>query len=491
MGLLRTSYPVARADLLERIRQYSFLIMLGIAMMAAYFFVPPAEAGYVTLYFEEYRGVYNSAWIGGSVAISTTLFLGLFGFYLVKNSIQRDERSGVGQLIASTSIKKRHYLIGKWMSNFAVLSIIVGVIILVSIIMQVVRGEEMRIELWPLVSPFLILALPTMSVVAALAVLFETRQAWNGGWGNALYFALFIAYVLGSSNMPFGPTIIMSSMVKELASIHPGFTGSSSLGILVLDAPLKLFEWNGVEWTPAILLQQLSLLLVALLLLLAAALLFHGFRNSSGMERQRRQKSAEGLALAEPSIDLDHTSVDLGIDDGPLDSHASVSVSSLTPVTIRHSFLSLVYAEWRLMMKSASLGWYTVAGALFVLCLSFPVSTSQSMIWPLAWIWPLVLWSGMGCRETRYQTQYLVASSPRYATRQLLAVWGSGFVLACLSGGGMALRMIFEGDMAHFMDWSSAVLLIPSLSLASGVLTKSNRTFEVLYMIIWYLGPLN
>lgn len=485
MGRLHTIYQIARADLLERIRQYSFLMMLGITILVAYFFVPPVESGYVTLYLDEYRGIYNSAWIGGSVAISTTLFLTLFGFYLVKNSIHRDERSGVGQIIASTSVKKLHYLIGKSISNYAVLSIIVVAVILVAIIMQLIRGEEMRIELWPLLSPFLMLTLPTMSIVAATAVLFESRQILNGGLGNVLYFIIFLLYVTGSSYIAFGPNVITSAMIKELVSLQPGFSGSYSIGILVLDTPLELFEWHGVQWTGALLLQQLSLFLVAFLFITAASLLFHGFRNEAVTERQTRQKSAKESANAE----WDNTGVDLVEYERK---SSRVQVSSLTPAAVRNSFLSLVRAEWRLMMKNASLGWYTVASLLFVLCLVFSVNTSlQWMIGPITWIWPLVLWSGMGSRESGYQTQYLVVTSPRFATRHLAAVWVSGFMLTCMTGGGMAVRMILEGDAEHLMYWVSAVILIPSFSLACGMLTKTNRTFEVLYMVVWYLGPLN
>ncbi|MRN53955.1 hypothetical protein [Paenibacillus monticola] len=490
MKVIHMIYHIARADLLERIRQYAFLIILGITMLAAYFFVPPVEARYVTLYLDEYRGVYNSAWIGSSVAISTTLFLALFGFYLVKNSIQRDEVTRVGQIIATTSVKKLYYLIGKWISNFAALSIIVFVVIVIALIMQWVRGEEMVVELWPLVSPFLFLTLPTMSIVAAMAVLFETRQALKGGLGNVIYFVLYLIFIASSRFMVFGPNVIISDMLKELTTIRPDFSGTYGLGIVFQETPLQLFEWHGVKWTGGLLQQQLSLFLFAFLLILVAVLLFHGFRDQAAKGRGKRKPFAEVTIDAKTHIDLDNAGVDLK--GNYVRSDARVRMSALTSATVRDSFLSLVYAEWRLMMKSASLAWYVVAGILFVLCLVFPVTTSaQWMIWPITWIWPLVFWSGMGSRETRYQTQYLVASSPRFATRQLSAMWISGVMLTCITGGGVIIRMIMEGDPEYLMAFISAVILIPSLALASGVLTKTNRTFEVIYMIVWYLGPFN
>ncbi|MDQ0090152.1 hypothetical protein J2T12_003566 [Paenibacillus anaericanus] len=483
MNGIRTIYHIARADLLERIRQYSFLVTLGITMLVAYIFVPPADAGFVTLYFDKYRGIYNSAWVGGAVALSTTLFLSLFGFYLVKNSILRDERTRVGQIIASTSVKKFHYLLGKALSNFAVLSIIVFFILIVALIMQVVRGEVMQVELWQLLSPFVFMALPVMAVVAALAVLFETRPVLQGGLGNVLYFFLYIIIGTSSSFSAFGTEIITSDMMNEVVSIHPDFTGSYSIGILVLEQPLELFEWQGVEWTAAIMQQRALYFILAFLVIMGATLLFRGFKEDS--IKVKKESGSSQQVVRDPAV------ADL-IDNDKGESFQSIQVADLTPVKVRKSFLALVFAEWRLMMSGASMVWFGITSILIILCILLPASSaSQGMIGPIAWIWPLMLWSGIGSREARHQTYDLVASTPRFVIRQLSAVWVSAVMLTCLTGSGMAIRFILEVNVEALAYWVAGVILIPSLALASGVLTKTNRTFEVLYMIIWYLGPFN
>ncbi len=99
---LRVLYHVARADLLERVRGYRFLIVLGLAIVAAFLFVPADEASYVTLDLDGYRGVYDSAWIGAMVGLMSSLYLALVAFYAIKGSISRDVDTGVGQIIAST-----------------------------------------------------------------------------------------------------------------------------------------------------------------------------------------------------------------------------------------------------------------------------------------------------------------------------------------------------------------------------------------------------
>jgi hypothetical protein len=82
-------YHLMRADLFERARRYSFLITLGFVVFAAYLYIPPKEADDLTLGLGNYRGVYNSAWVGGAMAVLSSTLLSLPAFYLVKNAIER------------------------------------------------------------------------------------------------------------------------------------------------------------------------------------------------------------------------------------------------------------------------------------------------------------------------------------------------------------------------------------------------------------------
>ena len=184
----RILYQVVKADFLERVRGHRFLIVLGLSITAGFLFVPSDEAAYVTIDLEGYRGVYDSAWIGAIVGLMSSLYLALIAFYAIKGSISRDMDTGVGQIIASTPISKRLYILGKWLSNFAVLVVMVLVVVVAAGVLQLVRGEDMKIEVWPLVAPSLIIALPTMGVVDTLAVLFETIRTLRGGFGNIVYF---------------------------------------------------------------------------------------------------------------------------------------------------------------------------------------------------------------------------------------------------------------------------------------------------------------
>ncbi len=41
------------------------------------------------------------------------------------------------------------------------------------------------------------------------------------------------------------------------------------------------------------------------------------------------------------------------------------------------------------------------------------------------------------------------------------------------------------------LPWIFAVVFIPTLALTLGVWTRSSKMFEVVYPILWYLGPMN
>ena len=117
MNTTRVIYHLARADFLERVRRYSFLIMLGLVAFLGY----QTAVGNITMRLDQYRGEFNSAWVGSMMSLISSFFLGWFGFYLVKGSVARDRETGVGQIMATTPLTRILYMFGKFISNFSVL----------------------------------------------------------------------------------------------------------------------------------------------------------------------------------------------------------------------------------------------------------------------------------------------------------------------------------------------------------------------------------
>jgi len=184
MRNLHSVYHLARADFLERTRRTSFLVMVGLVLYLGYL----VNIGQVTLRLETYRGVFNSAWVGSMMTLVVNFLLGWFGFYLVKGAIARDYQTGVGQIMAATPLSRPLYLQGKWLSNMAVLDLMVFALMIAALVMQLIQREDAVIHVWALISPFLLVALPFMALVAAIAVLFECISWLRGSFGNLVYF---------------------------------------------------------------------------------------------------------------------------------------------------------------------------------------------------------------------------------------------------------------------------------------------------------------
>jgi hypothetical protein len=150
----------------------------------------------------------------------------------------------------------------------------------------------------------------------------------------------------------------------------------------------------------------------------------------------------------------------------------------------------MVRTELRLALHGVSLWWYLVAAGLFAAGLFTPVSVSRAFL-ILAWIWPLLIWSAMGTRETRLRTGQMVFSTAHPLRRQLPACWLAGVIIAVLTGGGTGVRLLFAGEQLGLIAWTVGAFFIPTMALALGVWSGSSKLFEVLYLFLWYLGPAN
>jgi len=490
MNMLRILYHLMRADFLERSRRYSFLITLGLTIFAAYLYLPPSGADYLTLGLGNYRGVYNSAWVGGAVAVFCSALLSLPAFFLVKNAIERDEQTRVGQIIATTPLSKPLYTLGKAFSNFVFLAVMVSVIALSAGAMQLIRGEVFQIDLWALISPFVFCVLPAMAVIAAVAVLFETISWLRGTLGNVVYFILWLVLLIVSAatmsspqqavkpaNDLWGIQIILSSIMNDTAAAFPDYQGSVAIGAVTLQAPLQTFTWNGIHWTSEIIFGRLLWMGAALGISLLAALFFRRFDPAP-------QK-------------LKHTRNMEPIESFPLDNIQFVPVPApvhLTPLaTGQYAFypFRILLAELRLLFKGIRWWWLIAIFGLNMAGLLLSTDYARQYVLPVVWILPLPLWSSLGTREKRYNMNQLVFSAPHPLTRQFPLIWLAGVIVTLISGAGVTVNLIMAGDGLHLVAWGIGVLFIPTLVLALGVWSGTNKLFEVLYMLWWYAGPMN
>ena len=486
MRMARALWHMLRADFLERVRRYSFLITLASTIWLGYLM----GTGKLGLWIGDARGVFNSAWIGTAMALVINTFLCLLGFYVVKGPVERDRMTGVGQILATTPLSKPLYTLGKMLSNLAVLTSMVAVLAAASVVIQLTVAEDPQIHLWTLLAPFLFLSIPVMALVAAMAVLFETIPFLRGGFGNIVWFFLWTGGLMqgigdgrtGAQDMiGLGPVYgkMIRAYTAKFGTVPRGFVLG---GIEHGREPVKTFLWNGVDWTAGAILGRLLWIFVACGLAVAAALFFDRFDPSRDGRFQRQP--APGPANGElPEVNAPAA-----------ERPAPVTLIPLAPIPAGGAsfrFTAVLLAELKLALKGRRWWWYAGAAGLFIAGLVNRPQAVKEIVLPLTWIWPILLWSPLGTRESRFDTGGLLFSSARPLLRQLPATWLAGVVLAMATGSGAALRFLAAGDLTALGAWLVGALFIPSLALALGIWSGTSKLFEITYLLIWYIGPMN
>lgn len=477
MTTARALYALTRADVLERVRRRSFLVVVGMAIAVAYSILN----GTFSMRLDEYRGVYNSAWTGTMISVVGSTLLSLVCFYIVKNAVDRDRQTGVGQILATTPIRKWHYLLGKALSNFVVLAMIVSIMVVASVVLQMWKGEDNRLDVVALLAPFLFLFLPVMAVVAATAVLFETLPGLRGGFGNVVYFFVWtFALAFGISTGRFdilGFHLFKPSMQAAVLAEHPDYSGGILIGGDRSSEAVGTFLWNGIDWTPAAIGSRMFWVVVALGIVGLAALLFDRFDSAGKRSRWTWRSLLPQRDNAGPDVRIA--------------SREYTHLSPLAPTALGFRFVDVLVAELKLTIKGHRWWWY--AGAVLLIAVGFAndAETARQTVLPFAWLWPVLLWSAMGAREARNNVEQFVFSAPRVIRRQLLACWAAGVVVALVAASGVAVRLLAAGDLGGLFALGAGAVFVPALALAFGVWSRGGKLFEAVYVALWYIGPIN
>jgi hypothetical protein len=378
-------------------------------------------------------------------------------------------------------------MLGKWLSNFAVLAIAVFILVLEGILMNLLLGSK-GFNLLALAAPLAIIALPFMGLVAAFAVLFESVAWLRGGLGNLIYFFLFVFGLAGTAAFatvgapgasvnPFldfaGWQIIAESVLRAAQAAFPGVAGGFSFSISSVPAA-ELFSWNGIQWTADIFLSRLLVLLVAPGLVLLASVFFDRFDSSRLAPIKKRMKKQKASSEPAPVA---------------LTEALPAPQAHLTPLPagrVRFRFGTLFMAELKLSLKGQRWWWFTVAIGLAIAQVFSPIEATRILL-IVAWIWPVLILGGLGWREARFDTRQIVFSAPRPLLNQVPAAWLSAFVVVALAGSGALVRFLLAGETVSVLGWITGAIFIPSLAFFLGTLTGSGKAFEALFVLWMYL----
>ncbi|MET7398875.1 hypothetical protein ABZS66_35845 [Dactylosporangium sp. NPDC005572] len=431
---MRAAWGLAVADFRERTRRPGYLLMLLSAIGLGWLAVPAADAHWVVLDAGGRRGVYTGAYVGLVTALTSALWLTFVGFYLVRDTVARDERTGVGHLLASTPLRTAVYLGGKFLGNVLLLGSMAAALAATTLALQQLRGESRALDLPGLLAPYLFIALPMLAVTAAAAVLFETTPMLRGGLGNILWFFVWMVGAVGGQS----PSAPLGGIgLPHLPSMSGG---EFSLGLTYVDTPLRTFEWPGLALPPSYVGGRAIVSVMAVAVALLPALWFHRF--------DRPVASRAGDVPVPPSVyrGLPRTAPAYG-----------------------PGLPQLFAGELRILVQGTPWWWWLGAALLFWLPLAVPPGVALALIW----VWPVLLWSRLGTRTTTFLAAY---PSPHV---RLLASWAAGVAVTAALGALASWQLP--------LPFAAASLFVPALALLLGTLTGTPRTFQALYTVWWYL----
>jgi hypothetical protein len=480
----RILFHMVRADFLERVRRYSYLVTLAATLFLAYH----VATGQLRITLDGYRGVYNSAWIGAVMTLVTVTFLCLAGFYVVKNGVFRDQQTRVGQILAATPLSKPMYTVGKMRSNFLVLTSMVALLALAGVAMQLFMGEDRSVDVLKIAVPLIAVALPAMAVVAGLAILFETLPLLRGGVGNVAAFFLYLYGLAASVRGPVFDVLGLEIFARQLGdavrSVSPNYKAGLNIGND--GRPIKgTFVFDGFDVTSEVLWTRLVVIGSGIALALLASVFFHRFdpakRGNVGAGLfarlrgafRRTQVAKENLR---EEVETPH-----------------VHLTPIRAISGKFSFgemrfVQMYRAELALMFKGRSRWWYLVGAGLFITTIANPLPGALQML-SVVWLWPMFIWSKLGTRDSICNTEKLLFSAPHANLRQLPATYTAAVTVALAFASAALAKLLIARDGRGIFVVVVGAMLIPAFALACGTLTKTNKLFEALYIVFWYTGP--
>lgn len=482
MSWFRPAFAVALADFRERSRSSKLLL---VPVLIAYFAKVVAVDSTLVIG-GQYTGIPTAAWYGGMVMGIGTIMLLFVGFPLIKGSLGRDRQTNIVELIGTSPISNLQYLFGKWISNVTVLTIATLVLALSTTVAFLAGGTGPFnvIALW---IPFALVTLPSMWLVSAVAVCFETVKPLRGTTGTALYFVIAIGAISVSllADTPVditGIAALRNSMETAIATQYPTFDGPiRSFAYTSTEGTVERFRWSGLQVTLRSLGSRLPIVVLSASLLGVASVTFDRFDDSPGWLRTRFARWIPDDNPEEPSSAT---------------AQANPTPTSTEPVrlapagTSKFGINKVLAAEFRMAVRGQRRLWYLGCLAGFVATAVAPLTTLGTLVVPIVLLLLLPVWSALGVREQFHRTEELVfvASNPL----RLLSV---SYLVSAAIGVGIifpaVVRFALNGQFQTLFGGFVAVLCLPAVALATGIWSGKPAVFEVGYLTAWYLGPMN
>jgi len=473
-------YSIVKADYLQRTRSYAFLITLAITIYAAYSFVPPPTANYTTLSMVGYKGVYNSAWVGYVSAMMTTVMLSLYGFFLVSGGIKKDVDTGVGYIVATTSITNFGYLLSKMLSNFVVLLTIMGFTFVVSIAMFFVRTTGYAFHITDFISPYLLFAVPALLAISALAIAFEVVFGKKAILQYVAFLFLFGAITANANKQanetaavlmdPYGIRTMTNSIKSKVNTQYHTNIESVSFGFTFhRKTAFQTFEWNGITFTPLFMLSRALWISFAFAIVYLSSLIFHrfDFKQSAGSKK----KKTPALTYTE------HT---------PTIAAGGINRAAMPPLVTDYGIFPFIKTELLLLIRKGNKWLWLINAGLWVALFFVKLDFAALYMLPVLLFLQVTRWSELATKEKTNRLHYFTYASYKPLQRMLPAQILSGVILAiglCLP---VILRYAIAGNLYSIFNVINGAIFIVLFAVCLGIISGGKKLYEILFFMLTY-----
>jgi hypothetical protein len=118
------------------------------------------------------------------------------------------------------------------------------------------------------------------------------------------------------------------------------------------------------------------------------------------------------------------------------------------------------------------------------------IETVRTVLVPVSLLLCVLLISPLGQRELKQNTFTLVFSCPSPIHQQLKPMLIAGLLILFICTSGTLVRYVFTQDYSAIVALFVGLLFTLALALCCATLTRTSRTFEVLFTVLWYIGPM-
>ncbi|RXJ71969.1 hypothetical protein CS022_18385 [Veronia nyctiphanis] len=459
-------------DIKQRLRAQSVWIAILITVTITCFLFPGEKAGYRVIDINGYRGIYNSAWIGASLALVGSYLLSLFGYYWLSGSIDKDRQDRMLELIRTTGQSPQQYLLVRWIGHVFYLTLLALASLIAASILQYFLSPESPLVLSDYVLPFLLLILPSIFLTSAFILLMDTLQKPGATAKNWLYFLLWsLIAALGLTGFS-AHTLVTTGMENDFAHLGMASSGSISIGFTPLKDVQEIVTWQGLKlsfesWLPVLYHLMATSVLVVMSLM-----------------------RAKQVFLSSPSVVSKQA-------------NAAKALSKQTMLTkgltkIRHfpsDLLALVgssrfRAEVRFVEQTLNSRLFLTALGVSALSLLLPISAIQNGLLAVAVMIPVLMLARLHTVDAQSNIKELLKTTGQSGLQRMLRPLAM-FYLVNLLLAGITLRFAIAGEITALLHWLAFLTISIFLPFLLASLTHSNKLFELTFISFWVAGILN